>query len=70
MNRTPVRSSNIKAVGYDQLRLVLEIEFHSAAIYQYSKVPEAVHSALMTAPSKGKYFAARIKDRFPCARVR
>lgn len=28
MNRTPVSSSNLKSVGYDQSSNTLEIEFH------------------------------------------
>ena len=30
MNRTPVTSSNVASVGYDQNTLTLEVEFHSA----------------------------------------
>jgi hypothetical protein len=29
-----------------------------------------VYRGLLSAPSKGRYFAARIKDRYPCVKVR
>ncbi|WP_370621624.1 KTSC domain-containing protein [Citrobacter portucalensis] len=52
MIRQPVSSSNLQSVGYDQATSTLEIAFHSSGIYQYSRVPSAVHTALMNAPSK------------------
>jgi hypothetical protein len=41
MERTPVSSSNLVAVGYDPGSYTLEVEFHSGSIYQYSGVPES-----------------------------
>ncbi len=70
MNRTSVRSSNIRSVGYDQETRVLEIEFHDGGVYQYSNVPETLYQGLMQAVSKGSYFHNRIKDRYPCRQVR
>ncbi|AYL56885.1 KTSC domain-containing protein [Citrobacter freundii] len=61
MIRQPVSSSNLQSVGYDPATSTLEIAFHSSGIYQYSRVPSAVHTALMNAPSKGQYFDAHIK---------
>jgi hypothetical protein len=61
MQRTPVTSSNLKSVGYDPDTRTLEIEFHSGGIYQYSGVPEAVYSGLMSASSHGSYFDSHIK---------
>ena len=70
MNRTPVRSSNIRSVGYDQEISVLEVEFHTGGVFQYSGVPETLYQGLMQATSKGSYFHDRIKDRHPCRQVR
>ncbi len=39
MNRVPVSSSNLAAVGYDPAGKVLEIEFLNGSIYQYFNVP-------------------------------
>ncbi|WP_080741311.1 KTSC domain-containing protein [Aeromonas veronii] len=61
MNRTPVRSSNLRSVGYDATSQILEVEFHNSGIYQYSRVPESVYSGLMNASSHGGYFDAHVK---------
>lgn len=61
MNRTAVSSSNLASAGYDPESMVLEIEFHSGGIYQYSNVPESKYEGLMKASSHGTYFDAYIK---------
>ncbi|MFE5402106.1 KTSC domain-containing protein [Streptomyces sp. NPDC056580] len=68
MDRTPVTSSNIMAIGYDPDSRVLEIEFRSG-IYRYSSVPEAVFEGLMEASSHGRYFAQMIRGRFDFSRL-
>ncbi len=62
MYRTPVESSNIKSVGFDNN--TLEIEFHSGGIYQYFDVPTEVYHLFMNAPSKGKFFHKFIRDNY------
>lgn len=69
MQRIPVSSSDLHSVGYDPITCILEIEFHSGGIYQYSKVPESMHKGLMRASSQGKYFHAYIKDFYPYRKV-
>jgi uncharacterized protein len=69
MERHPVSSSSISAVGYDFDSSTLEIEFLNGGVYQYSRVPESVYQRLMSAASKGSYVADRIKDRYPYLRV-
>jgi hypothetical protein len=70
MRRESVKSSNIKSVGYDKTILVLEIEFATGSLYQYANVPEPAYVGLKAAPSKGRFFAVRIKDRYRCTRIR
>jgi hypothetical protein len=70
MDRTPVRSSNIRAIGYDAATTTLEVEFHSSGVYQYSGVPETIFQGLLRAASKGSYFQNHVKDRYPCRKVR
>lgn len=65
MDRTLVRSSNIRSVGYDPASRTLEMEFHSGGVYQYSGVSGTVFQAFMRAASKGSYFHDHIKDRYP-----
>lgn len=70
MNRVPVRSSNIRSVGYDSGTSTLEVEFHSGGVYQYSGVPETVYQGFMRAASKGSYFHDHVRDRYPARQVR
>ena len=66
MDRTPVSSTNIKAVGYDAASKTLAIEFHSGKVYHYSDVEPEKHQALLAAPSIGKHFGAHIKPHHAC----
>lgn len=68
MNRTPVKSSNVKSIGYDMAAQELEVEFNSG-VYVYSDVPPQVYSELMAAESAGKYVAANIKGLYESRRV-
>lgn len=70
MNRIPVRSSNIRSIGYDPASRTLEVEFNSGGVYQYFDVPESVYQDFMQATSKGSYFHRYIKGRYPYRRVR
>jgi hypothetical protein len=71
MERFPVESSNLASVGYDPESAVLEIEFKSGGIYEYSGVPQSVYDGLMNAASKGKYFYRYIKNSgYPYSKIR
>lgn len=78
MNRIPVVSSDLKSVGYDPAARVLEVEFKNKRdwglppVYQYSNVPTELYEALMRAPSKGKFFSAKIRSypqRYPYQQI-
>lgn len=69
MIRQPAASSNLRSVGYDAARQILEVEFHSGGIYQYFGVPAGVYGGLMQAGSKGRYFHAFVKDRHSYQKV-
>jgi hypothetical protein len=43
MERKRINASNIRSVGYDAAQQVLEIEFSSGSIVQYSGVSPEVH---------------------------
>ncbi|PIR88474.1 MAG: KTSC domain-containing protein [Candidatus Harrisonbacteria bacterium CG10_big_fil_rev_8_21_14_0_10_44_23] len=62
MNREPVKSSDLKAIGYDPETKILEVEFQSGSLYQYVNVAENVYSELMKSDSKGNYFNTQIRD--------
>ena len=59
-----LESSTIASVGYDLAQKLLQLEFCSRTIYHYFGVPAAVHTALLEAPSKGRYFNQTIRGRF------
>jgi hypothetical protein len=70
MDRVPVQSSNLRAVGYDAALLLLEVEFQSGSVYAYRRVPPQVYEALLKASSKGSYFTAHIRTVYPSERLR
>ena len=70
MERFPVSSSSLKSIGYDSDGKLLEVEFHSLAVYVYRNVPLWAFEGLAAAPSKGRYFEKRIRDRYPFEQMR
>ncbi len=69
MIRSPLKSSNLKSVGYDARTGTLEVEFHSGQVHRYHGVTADHHTKLVTAPSPGSYFHAHIRDRHKSTRV-
>lgn len=69
MERTPVDSSNISSIGFDEDSQTLEIEFHSGAVYQYFDVPFHIYEGIMNAASKGQYFAQNIKGYYRYVKI-
>lgn len=70
MERTPINSSMIESIGYDQSNGTLEVEFKKGGtIWQYYDVPEHVWHEFQGAGSQGQYFLANIRDRFGSSKV-
>ncbi|PIU62482.1 KTSC domain-containing protein [archaeon CG07_land_8_20_14_0_80_38_8] len=70
MNRKNVTSSNIRSIGYDEQAKVLEVEFISGAVYQYTGVSLIIFNGLMNAGSHGTYFHNFIRDKFHNIRIK
>ena len=70
IERHEVASSVLAVVSYDTRKRVLELEFHSGAIYDYLEVPEEIFRRLLAAESKGQFFGANIRAKFRSARVK
>ena len=70
MERKRVNASNIRSVGYDAAQQVLEIEFSSGSIVQYSGVSPEVHRRFMGAPSPGSFYQDQIEENFSSRRIR
>jgi hypothetical protein len=64
-----VDSSAILAVEHDEGAERMAIRFVSGETYVYDGVPRAVYEAFLAAPSKGTFFQAEIRERYPFARI-
>lgn len=61
MERTPIKSSNIKSVRYDAATKTMHVEFVGGKVYEYPGVPEDIHAAFASASSLGSHFAQHIR---------
>lgn len=57
----PLKSSNIRAVGYDKKEKALDVAFHSGSEYKYSDVPKSIFDRIKKAKSPGKFFHKNVK---------
>ncbi|WP_139923227.1 KTSC domain-containing protein [Hymenobacter sp. DG01] len=55
MQRRPIRSSSLKAVGYNAATLTLEIEYRHGGLVRYTGVPAATYEALLQVPGKAMF---------------
>jgi hypothetical protein len=69
IDRTPVSSTNVASVGYDEATETLEVEFTNGAVYQYFNVGSNLYDELMAAPSKGQFLNTYIRNSYPYSRV-
>ncbi|MGB3637260.1 MAG: KTSC domain-containing protein [Rivularia sp. (in: cyanobacteria)] len=65
----PVASPMASAIGYDSENEVLQIEFNSGAVYQFSDVDEDTFEDLYTSEAVGRYFNQNIKGRYQSQRI-
>ena len=69
MKMTPVDSSNLSAVGYDETTKTMQVRFNSGGLYAYYNVPEKTYRDLMKADSCGSYFNTFIKGMYGDAKI-
>ncbi len=69
LERQSVKSVILSSVGYDESTKVLEIEFHSGLVYQYSGVPLKIYKDLMHSSEIGKYFSDKVRTQFRTKQV-
>ena len=65
---TPVKSSNIISVGYDETTSSLYVNYPSGT-YKYDGIEKSVYESLLTSPSKGRFMNANIKGRYSYSMV-
>ena len=69
MERKRVNSSKLRAVGYDEKSMILEIEFANGQVYQYPRVYPEVYRRFMAAPNPTSFFEDRIEEEYTGRRV-
>jgi hypothetical protein len=69
MARTPVRSSNIASIGYDDSTSTLEVGFRNGSIYQYYGVPASAGRSVISASSHGRALWRWVRGRYPYREV-
>jgi hypothetical protein len=62
-------STVIRRFDYAPGRRELMIEFTTGRRYVYAEVPEEEANAMRAAFAKGRYFNARIRDRYDCREI-
>lgn len=65
----PVASTMASAIGYDSDNEVLQIEFNSGAVYQYSDIDEDTWEDLNSSNALGKYYNQYIKGKYQSQRI-
>ncbi len=53
VTRTPIESSNLVSIGYDESTSTLAIEFHGGKVWEYSPVPKDVYDRMLGAREQG-----------------
>ena len=62
-------STVIRALAYDPPTRTLFVTFVDGDIYAYLDVPESLYKAFRTAPSRGRFFAYKVRNRFDYRRL-
>ena len=57
-------SSVVAAIKYEAEHARLTVTFTTGRVYEYYMVPADVAASFQTAPSKGAFFNARIRDQY------
>jgi KTSC domain len=70
MERKKVNSTHVRSIGYEPKDQILEIEFFSGSIMQYSRVSSEIHRRLMASTSMKSFIEDNIQDSFSEKRVR
>jgi hypothetical protein len=64
MERKRVNSSKVRAVGYDEKSMTLEVEMSNGEVWQYPKVYPEVYRRFMAAPNPSSFFDDKIAEEY------
>ncbi len=70
MERKPVKSSNIKNVGYDSATKQMHVEFLSGGVYEYEGVGQDDYNSFVHDPNPGSHFAKHVRGKFTAKKLR
>jgi hypothetical protein len=70
IEREPVQSRALSAVGYSKRLRALEIEFRRGGTYRYLAVPPSVHQELLAAESKARFYNTNVRGKYRSVFVR
>ncbi|MDR3488783.1 MAG: KTSC domain-containing protein [Bradyrhizobium sp.] len=66
---TPVKSSNIKAIGYDDETGAMHVTFKSGDTYAYAGVEKAIYLQAFDAASVGRFVASDVVAKFKARKL-
>ena len=69
MDRKRVNSSKIRAIGYDEKSMVLEVEMTNGQVWQYTRVYPEVHRRFMAAPNPTSFYDDKIAEEYTGRRI-
>ena len=70
IERKPIRRGGIRSAGYDAAARVLEIEFDSGSVLQYTGVGAEIARRFLTSSAPLSYYKDNIEEEFPSRRPR
>src|SRR3954468_3402878 len=65
----PVVSSSLAAMGYNDAKEILALQFRNGVIYHYAPVPAELFGDFCRAGSLGQFYAMYIKGKIPGAKM-
>jgi len=69
VERTRLHSPGLRAVAYDAVRRLLEIEFPDGSVYQYERVPPDLYRRFLASSSQRSFFEDHIEEAYARRRV-
>lgn len=70
VERKPIRRGSIRSAGYDASARILEIEFDSGSVLQYTGVGAEIARRFLASAAPASYYKDNIEEEFPSRRLR
>ena len=61
---TPVESSNVASIAYDDKSRELDVTFKNGSTYRYSDVPKSVGNGMPFAESQGRFVWGALRGQY------